>query len=81
VELKALSEYFKENICIFYRYFPCAVIHPSEFQAAPIAEANVLLQKFIEVHDTFLNYNHSWNGLGGILRVIEKTNQIHVLLT
>ena len=79
VELKALREYFKENICIVYMHFPCAVMHPSAFLAALVAEASALQQKFIEVHDTifelqsFLEY-----GLGGILGVIEKRFSISI---
>ena len=78
-ELKVIREYFKENVCVVYKHFPCAVMHPSALLAALVAEASVLQQKFIEVHDTifelqsFLEY-----GLGGILGVIEKRFSISI---
>ena len=78
-ELKVIRDYFKENVCVVYKHFPCAVMHPSAFLAALVAEASVLQQKFIEVHDTifelqsFLEY-----GLGGILGVIEKRFSISI---
>ncbi|MEO5593945.1 MAG: thioredoxin domain-containing protein [Chitinophagaceae bacterium] len=79
VELKALREYFKENVCVVYRNFPCTYSHPSSLLAALVAEASGLQKKFIEVHDTILELqSYLEYGLGGILRIIEKKYAISI---
>ena len=79
MELKVLREYFKENICVVYRHFPHTVSHPFALQAARMAEASVLQQKFIEVHDAIFELqSYLEYGLQGILRVIEKRYAVSI---
>lgn len=72
-ELKALREYFKEEMCLIYKHFPIIRMHPSALLAAQIAEACSLQQKYLEAHDLIFEYQEFLEyGLGGIIRLLKK---------
>ena len=78
-ELKALREYFKEEMCLIYKHFPIVRMHPSALLAAQIVEACGLQQKYLEAHDLifecqeFLEY-----GLGGIIDLLKKDYSVSI---
>lgn len=76
-ELKALRDYFKEEMCMVYRNFPFARIHPSALFAAQIVESCGLQQKYLQAHDLILECQEFLEyGLGGILRLLTKDYSI-----
>lgn len=76
-ELKALREYFKEEMCIVYKNFPFGRMHPSALMAAKIVESCGLQQKFLQAHDLILDCQEYLEyGLGGIIRLLKKDYSI-----
>ena len=72
-ELKALREYFKEEMCLIYRHFPIVRMHPSSFLAAQIVESCGLQQKYLQAHDLMLECQEYLEyGLGGIIRILKS---------
>ena len=76
-ELKALREYFKEELCIVYKNFPFVRMHPSALLAAKIVESCGLQQKYLQAHDLVLECQEYLEyGLGGIIRLLKKDYSI-----
>ena len=76
-ELKALREYFKEEMCIIYKNFPSVRMHPSSLLAAQIVESCGLQQKYLQAHDLILQcQDYLEYGLGGIIRLLKKDYSI-----
>jgi len=78
-ELRALCDYFKEEICMVFRHFPFTQKHPSAFQAALVVEACALQHKFQQARDLIFEYQQLLEyGLGGILRLLKKKYSISI---
>ncbi len=78
-ELKALHEYFQEEICFIYKHFPILRMHPSALLAAQVVEACALQQKYLQAHDLILDCQEFLEyGLGGIISLLKKNHSISV---
>ena len=76
-ELKALREYFKEEMCIVYKHFPVVRMHPSALLASKIVESCALQQKYLQAHDLILECQEFLEyGLGGIIQLLKKDYSI-----
>lgn len=78
-ELKAIRDYFKQEICFKYKNFPSVHMHPSALRAAQIAISCGLQQKYLQAHDLILEYQELLEyGIEGIIRILEKKLSVSV---
>lgn len=72
-DMKALRDYFKNEICFIYKHFPLIKMHPSALLAAQIVESCGLQKKYLQAHDLILQcQDYLEYGLGGIIRLLTK---------
>ena len=78
-ELKTLRECYKDEICMVYKNFPFIRMHPHALLAARTVEACALQNKFIQSHDLIFECQEYLEyGLGGILRILQKTHSVSI---
>lgn len=64
LNVKQLSEEYKDSLRVVYRHFPLTAVHPNAALAAQASYAALNQGKFWEYHDLLFANQESWSGEG-----------------